>query len=313
MSIDDFIRYIEAEKRYSPHTVRAYERDVRDFVEYVCGKGEITAQEFDPAAVASDDVRSWIVSLSGRRLGPASINRMASSLRAYFRYLRGHGVIDKDPMLRIGNLKKPLRLPEYIPESRMEELIVAKIPSPEGSDRHAAYIAERDALIILLFYSTGIRLAELKDIRLEDFSDGFSQLRVRGKGGKERIVPVIEYARERIGGFIRRFEAENICVSPGNFLFLTEKGEPVSRTAIYNVVRGALTSAGIQGKKSPHVLRHSFATHLLNGGADIREIQELLGHSSLAATQVYTHNSITKLKEIYTTSHPRGAGKKTQR
>ena len=153
------------------------------------------------------------------------------------------------------------------------------------------FLAQRDALVILLLYATGIRLAELLSLRIDDFSDDFDILKIKGKGDKERIVPVIR--------------AENICESGNNCLFLTRDGKPMSRTEAYRVVHGVLREAGVQGKSSPHVLRHTFATHLLNRGTDIRVIQELLGHASLEATQIYTHNSIEALKQAYKQAHPR--------
>jgi integrase/recombinase XerC len=166
------------------------------------------------------------------------------------------------------------------------------------------------ALIIIVFYSTGIRLAELAGIRLGDFSSDFRELKIHGKGGKKRVIPIIEYTQGKVLEYIERIKSENICVSQENYLFLTHKGKPVSRTEIYRIVRAELARAGVQGKSSPHVLRHTFATHMLNDGADIREIQEMLGHSSLSATQIYTHNSISRLKKVYEEAHPRAGDKK---
>ena len=153
-----------------------------------------------------------------------------------------------------------------------------------------------------------LELMELVGIDRDDFSADFSSLRIRGKGDKERIVPMLEFVREKILHYIGLIERQNICISSEKALFLTHKGKRISRTAVYRTVQEELDRAGVQGKKSPHVLRHTFATHLLNGGADMREIQELLGHASLQATQVYTHNSIAKLREIYTKAHPREKG-----
>ena len=160
-------------------------------------------------------------------------------------------------------------------------------------------------MIVLRFYACGLRLAELVDIDRGDFSDDFTSLRVRGKGDKERLVPVLEFLREKILHYLTLIEGQNICNSSEKALFLTHKGKRISRMTVYRVVRGELEQSGVQGKKSPHVLRHTFATHLLNGGADMREIQELLGHASLQATQVYTHNSIARLREVYAKAHPR--------
>lgn len=161
-----------------------------------------------------------------------------------------------------------------------------------------------------MLYACGLRLAELIGIDCDDFSDDYRTLRIRGKGDKERIVPVMEFVREKILRYLDLIRRQNICKSGEKALFLTLKGERVSRTAVYRIVQRELGRGGVQGKKSPHVLRHTFATHLLNGGADMREIQELLGHASLQATQVYTHNSIARLREVYAKAHPREKGGK---
>ncbi|MCD8072209.1 MAG: tyrosine-type recombinase/integrase [Alistipes sp.] len=307
MYSEDFLKYIEAERRYSPHTVAAYRRDVADFRAFLTGVS--TPAELDPSCISTEDIREWITDLSQRGSSPRTINRMVSSLRSYFKYLRSRGILEKDPMLRIKSLKTPKRLPSYIPETSAMALFGGNLPGADPGPGKNGYGYDRDELIALVFYSTGIRLAELKDIRPEDFSADLSQLRVRGKGGKERVVPVVEYTRNKLREFLVKYKGEGPCNSGGNFLFLTEDGEPLSRMEIYKTVRRLLEKAGVQGKKSPHVLRHTFATHLLNEGADLRHIQELLGHASLAATQVYTHNSIAKLKEVYAATHPRGAGK----
>lgn len=297
MIVERFIAYIRSEKRYSENTVAAYERDFRRFL----ADTGIDPEEFDPALITSDDIRKWIVSLSESGLSATSVNRMTSSLRSLFHWLRKTGAIKGDPFLRIGFQRTPTRLPAYIPEAKMEEVV-----SEAGGCSADDFESQRNALIILLFYTTGMRLAELLDIKLTDFSYGFRELKVCGKGNKERIIPLIDYTRRRISEYVSKIKAENICTSGENSLFLNKKGKAISRTEVYRIVRSELTRLGVQGKRSPHVLRHTFATHMLNDGADIREIQQVLGHSSLSATQVYTHNSITKLKEAYKDAHPRG-------
>ena len=300
MVIDRFLTYIRAEKRYSENTALSYERDIRRFF----ADTGIDEQAFDAALITTDDIRRWIVSLSEGGLSPASVNRMTSSLRSFFRWLRKTGAVTKDPFLRVGYQREPARLPGYITEAKMDEVVMDVEQSAGDS-----FEARRNALIIVLFYSTGMRLAELLDIRLNDFSDNFRELRIRGKGNKERVVPLIEYTRGKVSEYVDGIRAENICGSPDNFLFLSSRGKPVSRSEVYRIVREELARAGVQGKRSPHVLRHTFATHMLNDGADMREIQEMLGHSSLSATQVYTHNSISQLKEAYRGAHPRGRKK----
>ena len=172
-------------------------------------------------------------------------------------------------------------------------------------DSQTAFEQERDALIILLFYACGLRLAELVAINRTDLSADLRTLRVRGKGDKERLVPIVSYLSEKISAHLDTISRQQICNFEENALLLTCKGRRISRTAVYRIVQRTLGEAGVQGKKSPHVLRHTFATHLMNGGADMREIQELMGHASLRSTQVYTHNSIARLREIYASAHPR--------
>lgn len=343
--IEDFLTYLSSEKRYSELTVRAYGDDIRQFVLFCNGLSEavketsehvstrcvvpfcprptggvqgrqpqttpfvVAATEeqmqmmlrtFDPSLVDGNDLRAWIMHLTGEEhLSARSVNRKISSIKSFFRFLRKKGVIHKDPFLRITALKMPRRLPSFVEESRMQQILHSIVhPSDD-------WLVERDALIVLLFYATGIRLAELVDIQIDDFSDHFSLLKVHGKGDKDRMVPVIEAVSAKIIHYLELCRGLEICESGINFLFLSQQGRRISRSEVYRVVHTMLRGAGVQGKSSPHVLRHTFATHLLNSGADIRMIQELLGHTSLGATQVYTHNSIEQLKQVYNKAHPR--------
>ena len=294
--LPEFIRYLEAERRYSPLTVRNYRRDIERFLAWL----DCTDATFDPRRVTTDDVRAWIIERTEQgRLGAASMNREVSSLRALFRWLHRTGAIPHDIMQPIRALKTPKRLPAFVPESRMRQIVA---DCKEASDD---FTRERDELIVLMLYSCGLRLAELVGINLDAFSEDFRSLRIRGKGGKERIVPILAAVREKILHYREGIRRQNICVSGEKALFLTVKGKRIPRITVYRIVQRELTEGGVQGKKSPHVLRHTFATHLMNGGADLREIQELLGHASLQATQVYTHNSIARLREVYLKAHPR--------
>lgn len=296
--IDSFIRYIERERRLSPHTVKNYRRDLEQLVGFL----GVDKGVFDAAAVSPDDLREWVISLSERKLKAASINRMISAGNSFYRYLMKQGVVAKNPFMKLTPMKTPSNLPAYIPESRMNA-IVGELS--EGSEGENDFISSRDALVVLFLYSTGIRLAELTAINCRDLSADYSSLRVTGKGDKQRVLPVVGLLRRKIIEYLDIIKHEKICISGEKALFLNCKGGRISRTEVYRIVKGQLSLMGVQGKKSPHVLRHTFATHLLNNGADMREIQELLGHSSLKATQVYTHNSIAKLKEVYDTAHPR--------
>ncbi len=296
-----FVTYLEAERRYSPHTVGAYRRDIEEFIEHL----GLAPEDFRPGLVTTDDIRSWIVAMSDKRkLSSASVNRAVSSVRSLFRWLRATGRVEKNPFLKIPMLRAPKRLPVWIPEKKMSEITAHLLEQCDSQD----FVERRNSLIVLLFYSCGIRLAELTGMGAEDIADDFRSLRVHGKGDKTRIVPLPAATSDILIRHVSEISASKIWNSDKKPLFLTEKGEVLSRAAIYRVVKGELEKFGVQGKRSPHVLRHTFATHLLDCGADMREIQELLGHTSLAATQVYTHNSIARLKKVYAGAHPREAG-----
>lgn len=299
--LDEFIRYLEAERRYSPLTIRNYRHDVEQFLAW----SGIPDTPAGLQTATTDDIRAWILHRTEEGgIGAASMNREVSSLRSFFRWLLVQGVVTHNVVQSVSSLKTARRLPAFVPESRMNGIVNECGFDTDLFDR------ERNSLIILLLYTCGLRLAELIGIDRNDFSDDGSSLRIRGKGDKERLVPILEPVREKISHYLGLIERQNICKSSEKALFLTHKGKRISRTTVYRIVRAELDRGGVQGKKSPHVLRHTFATHLLNGGADMREIQELLGHASLQATQVYTHNSIARLREVYAKAHPREKGGK---
>jgi len=288
-------------RRPSPPTVRNYKHDVEQFLAWL----DCDESRFDPRSVTTEQIREWIIFRTEEgKLSAGSMNREVASLRAFFRWLHRTGAVEKDIFRMISTLKTSRRLPAFVPESRMTTIVSECGPDSED------FQTERNSLIILMFYACGLRLAELVGIDRSDFSADYTSLRVRGKGDKQRMVPILEFLREKILHYLGLIERQNICISSEKALFLTHKGKRISRSVVYRTVQEELTRAGVQGKKSPHVLRHTFATHLLNGGADMREIQELLGHASLQATQVYTHNSIARLREIYAKAHPREKGGK---
>ena len=296
--IGAFLKYIEAERRYSPLTLRNYRRDIERFVAWL----GVTPDEFDPQRITAEDIHDWIVFRSTEGgLGASSVNRELSSLRALWHWLMREGHVRSDIFLRIGTLKTSHRLPAFVPQTRMDH-VLDDVRAGIGSDD---FESRRNALIMLMFYSCGLRLAELVGIDRDDFSADFRTLKVLGKGDKERIVPIMEKVRREIIAYLDFGGGPDICNSREKALFLSSRGGRISRSTVYRVVRDELSRAGVQGKKSPHVLRHTFATHLLNDGADMREIQELMGHSSLQATQVYTHNSIAQLQAVYARAHPR--------
>lgn len=296
--VEGFISYIEAERRYSPLTVRNYRRDIADFLEFI----GVEAERFDPNAIARADVEEWIVYLfEKRKLKAQSVNRSVATLRSFWKWMLGHGHANRDIVSIISQAKTPSRLPVFVSESRMED-VVALLRDDIATDDFERL---RDAVIVLLFYTAGLRLAELANLKIGDISADYRTIRILGKGEKERIVPLIGRMGEILKKYFSQFSSQNICIGQKKALILSKKGEPISERTIQRIVDRKLKGAGIQGKTSPHTLRHTFATHLLNEGADLREIQELLGHSSLKATQVYTHTNIEKLKEVYSTAHPR--------
>jgi integrase/recombinase XerC len=234
------------------------------------------------------------------KISAASMNRELSSLRSLFKYLRREEHITHDIFCRITTLRTPRKLPSFVPETRMEPLLDRlQACSTEGDFRE-----QRNALIIALFYSCGIRLAELQGIRLGDFSADYTSLHVRGKGDKHRIIPILPEMASRVRMHIDMLREMGFSTANDAPLILSTKGKPLSRSTIQRVVESELKGAQVQGKRSPHVLRHTFATHLLNKDADMRDIQELMGHASLRTTQCYTHNSITQLKDVYNRAHP---------
>lgn len=296
MLLNEFIRYLEAERRYSPLTIRNYRHDVAQLLAWL----DIDDTAESLRRVSTDDIRGWILHRTEEaHLGAASMNREVSSLRSFFRWLLSRGIVERNVVQPVAALRTSRRLPVFIPESRMGGIVR---DCEFDTDR---FLGERNSLILLMLYGCGLRLAELVGINRDDFSDNYTTLRVRGKGDKERQVPILEFLREKILYYLDLIERQNICKSSEKALFLTQKGKRISRITVYRIVKEELGRGGVQGKKSPHVLRHTFATHLLNGGADMREIQELLGHASLQATQVYTHNSIARLREAYAKAHPR--------
>jgi len=305
--VEEFLRYIEVERRYSPLTVANYRRDLERFTAWCETELRPPIRPFDPREVTVSILREWVLLRTERDgIGAASINRELSTLRSFFRFLLQRRRIETDLFHGLTAQRVPKRLPAFVPESRMKRILQEENEVCEKG----GFEAMRDALIVAMFYACGLRLAELIGIDRDDFSPDLSSLRVLGKGGKERMIPIIEPLRKRILNYLHFIEGQNICKNGEKALFLTLKGARISRTKVYRVVRRELQLGGVQGKSSPHVLRHTFATLLLNHGADMREIQELLGHNSLQTTQIYTHNSISQLQKIYASAHPREQEKK---
>lgn len=245
-------------------------------------------------------IRAWVVEGMEKGWSPRAINRKLSCLKTFFRFLLQRGWVDENPMLRITAPKAGKALPVFIREEQLAQLLDE---GPFGDD----FSGQRNRLLLELLYLTGLRRAELIDLTPESFDFHRMQIRVKGKGGKERIIPMLPELSERVQSYLR-LRRETFEELPPQLL-LTDKGQAMYPKFVYLVVRRHLSMVVTVEKRSPHVLRHSFATHLSNRGADINAVKELLGHSSLAATQVYTHNAIEKLKEVYQLAHPKGKPK----
>ena len=299
--IGAFITHIQAEKRFSALTVRNYRHDIESFATWCASNTGIPLDKFDFTKVTTEDIREWIIyRMEKCEISPASVNRELSALRSFYRYLRTCGKMEQDIFGRITTLKTARKLPSFVPETRMESLLENIRSKSHSND----FVEQRNALIIALFYSCGIRLAELQGVRFGDLAADKSSLHVRGKGDKHRMIPVLPELGERIERYAELLREMAIATSADAPMIVSESGKALSRSTIQRVVKAKLGEANVQGKKSPHILRHTFATHLLNKEADMRDIQELMGHSSLRTTQCYTHNSIAQLQEVYKRAHP---------
>ena len=287
--ITSFIDYIESEKKYSKHTILAYQKDVLQFKSFV----ENVFDETNLADVKYTFIRNWIIYLKEKGLENNSINRKISTLQLFYKHLLKSNVIEVSPLVKHKSLKAGKK--EEIPFSVSE---IEKVLGLFGDD----FASIRDKLIIELLYSTGMRRAELVGLTENSFNQENLQLKILGKRNKERIVPLLPKVVSLIEKYLKL--KKNLSVTSVSF-FVKDSGEPISDNFVYQVVNKAFANASTKLKKSPHILRHSFATHLLNNGANLAEVKDLLGHASLASTQVYTHNSIAKLKASHQTAHPR--------
>ena len=291
--IQSFIDYLKFEKRYSVHTIRSYQDDLISFFDYIEVQfGGVSLPEISPAFI-----RSWLASLKEEGLSSRSVNRKISSLKSFYKYQLRSGLVEQSPMSAITSPKVSKRLPVYV-EQRDITTLFADIPFPE------TWEGVTDRLLLAIFYHTGMRLSELVNLRERQVDASNRSLKVLGKGNKERVIPISPVLIELIQTYCRqkRVLLEEPDVA---YLLVTSKGKKLYTKYVYRAVRKYLGQVTTIDKKSPHVLRHTFATHLTNSGADLNSVKELLGHSSLAATQVYTHNTIEKLKDIYKKAHPK--------
>ncbi|OJW79877.1 MAG: hypothetical protein BGO69_13650 [Bacteroidetes bacterium 46-16] len=290
--VTDFIQYLRFEKRYSQHTLKAYQTDLLQFFTYISGQFSI----YDIPHVALFHIRSWLASLKDDGQTARSINRKISSLSSLYKYLLKQQLVDKNLVRQVHALKLPERLPTFLKEQETEALL-------EEQQFDEGFKGFTDRMICDLLYQAGLRRAELQQLKEKDVEWSLAQIRILGKGNKERLVPVSPMLLQTIKEYIAEKKKQGY---DRHHLLVLESGRPLYAGYIYRIVNKYLADTTTLQKKSPHILRHTFATHLLNNGANIQAIKELLGHSSLAATQVYTHNNIEKLKEIHKLNHPRG-------
>ena len=290
--IDKFLEYLKYEKNFSKHTITSYRNDIEQFAAYLKHLYELDKPEGATASM----IRSWMAGLMQEKVAARSVVRKASALRTYYRFLIREGVITASPMAKVNTPKIPSRLPVFVAKKDVDTLFHS-IEFPDD------FNGLRDRLIMEIFYATGIRLSELITLKDADVSIYNSTIKVFGKRSKERIIPFTPLLK----GYIEAFRAEKAKLGlASESFFITEKGKPLYEKQVYLIVKKYLGMVTTLQKKSPHVLRHTFATHILDNGADINAVKELLGHANLAATQVYTHNTLEKLKRVYKQSHPRG-------
>ena len=293
-ALNAYLRHITIERGLSEHSIAAYRRDLSAYVDWLHERGVDATEGITQAVVAE-----FIGERSAADPPPAatSLARLQSSVRGWHRFLAREGIEEDDPTGRMRPPKTPQRLPKALTIDQVERLLAA--PSPEEP------IGIRDRALLELLYATGARVSEAVSLDVDDLSYG-DVLRLRGKGDKERIVPVGSYARAAVDAYLTRVRPGLAAKGRASArLFLGARGAPLSRQSAWLIIRAAAEKAQITAEVSPHTLRHSFATHLLQGGADVRVVQELLGHASVATTQIYTHVSVDTLRDVYATSHPR--------
>jgi integrase/recombinase XerC len=292
--INHFLSYLQFEKRLSEHTVIAYRNDLEQFWNYC----QVAFAETDWKKVDATMIRTWVVTLMEEKITPRSVNRKLSALKSFYKYHLKMGAFDANPMLQVHAPKVRQRLPQFVEEKDMEKLFSADL----FGDHFEGW---RDRTILELFYATGMRISELRMLTCSDIDLYNNQVKVLGKRNKERIIPFGHTFQSVYNKYVNCYTEKLGAPAQNNFVFVNVKGKQLAPKNIYSIVRKYLDMITTIEKRSPHVIRHTFATHLLNRGADLNTIKELLGHSSLAATQIYTHNSIEKLKSIYQQAHPR--------
>ncbi|HON18625.1 MAG TPA: tyrosine-type recombinase/integrase [Salinivirgaceae bacterium] len=293
-AVEQYIKHIAFEKRYSDHTIREYKSDLKSFIEYI--ESYHTIQ--DPLAVSLKEIREWIFYLLEKNESIATIHRRLSALKSFYKYHLKCGNTSHNPAKNVILPKKNTPLPSFLDEKQTQQLFETQTIDWTN------YKEVRDYMILAMFYMTGMRRAELIGLKIDDIDWANQSIKVLGKRNKQRIIPIPSWFIKQLEQY-KKIRCE-ILKNENQHLFLTEKGKPLYPKLVYLIVRDYLTRITHQTRRSPHTMRHTFATQMLNAGADLNTIKELLGHSSLAATQVYTHNNFEKLKKSYKQAHPRG-------
>ena len=297
--IDKFLEFLLVEKRYSKHTITAYKKDLGQFSAFL--KAYYPTINLETALHIH--IRAWQVELLSLNVSPKSINRKLSSLRSLYKFGIRKGFLENNPMLKIIPPKTPKKLPDTIPNDKLKPMF-----DIQSSNGKLSFPFLRDYLIIEILYGTGMRRQELIDLKLDSIDRSYQQLKVIGKGNKQRILPLTSQLIDSIDMYLevsRDYFSLDGIIPEGEYLLHTNSGKKLYPKLVFNVVKKYLGTVTTAKKRSPHVLRHSFATHLMDNGADLNAVKKLLGHSSLSATQIYTHTSVEKLKEVYKRSHPK--------
>lgn len=293
VTTDAFKDYLHKEKKYSPHTINAYLNDIVSF--QLFNKSHFDQDTIE--LVNYSQIRTWVVSLVDEGVSNVTVNRKIASLKAFYKFLLKIKQIEINPLLKHKALKTPKKIQIPFSEKEVSE-VFSGIENPYGFEE------VRNKLIIDLFYTTGMRRTELIHLKSHDVDFSNNTIKVLGKRNKERILPLLPIVKEQFSSYLN--ERSNLeSIVNGEYFFLTKKGLKLNDSFVYRLINSYFSAVSEKVKKSPHILRHSFATHLLNNGADLNSVKELLGHSSLASTQVYTHNSLSELKKVYKDAHPR--------
>ena len=292
MLTESFLDYLRFERNYSDNTIVGYGKDIAQFRDFLQERG---SEEFDPSVVETDDIREWIVSLMDGGFGSSSVNRKLSALRSFYKYLLKRGEVTKDPLRKITGPKKKKPLPVFIKESDMDRLL-------DETDFGDGFVGCRDRLIVGTFYATGVRLSELIGLNDSDVDFSSSQLKVTGKRNKQRLIPFGDELKQTMLEYVNIRNEQTPRMTDA--FFVKENGERLYKELVYSIVKRNLSKVVTQKKRSPHVLRHTFATTMLNHEAELGTIKELLGHSSLATTEIYTHTTFEELKKVYKQAHP---------